>query len=120
LASCTLLPEGEGKVTFFIETRSFPENFEEIMKTGDERILKIDILSITEAPQQMTRDSLEVKRSILEDQTTETSQTARDMKSSGSNQGKNEEVVENIQFKEDDKKDEMQIIVANQDNDAGD
>jgi len=96
------------------------------MKNWDERIMKIDIFWITEAPQQMTRDSLEVKRCIHDGSVngnnadSRQSFTTTDMKRSGSNQGKNEEVVENIQPMEDDKKDEMQIIVANKDNDAGD
>jgi len=126
LASCKFLPEGEGKVTCFIETWSFPENFEEIMKNWDERILKIDIFSITEASQQMTRDSLEVKQCIQDGSLNGTNADSRrsfnitDMKSSGSKQGKNEEVVENIQPKEYDNIDESPIIVAIQYNDPGD
>jgi len=96
------------------------------MKNWDERIVKIDIFSETEALQQMTRESLEVKRCIQDGAVNGINADSRrslnttDVKSSGSNQGKNEEVVENIQSKGDNKKDEIQIIVANQDNDAGD
>jgi len=126
LASWKFFPEEEGKVTGFIETWSFPQNIEEIMKNRDERIVKIDIFSTTEAPKQMTKNSLELKRCIQDGSVNGNNVNSRrsfsitDMKSSGSNQGKNEEVVENIQSDEDDSIDEIQIIVANQDNDAGD
>jgi len=96
------------------------------MKNRDERIVKIDIFSTTEAPQQMTKNSLELERCIQDGSINGNNVNSRrsfsitDMKSSGSNQGKNEEVVENIQSDEDDSIDEIQIIVANQDNDAGD
>jgi len=93
------------------------------MKNWDERIVKIDIIPITESPQQMTR---EVKRCIQDGSVNGNNTDSRrssnttDMKSSGSNQEKNEEVDENIQPKEDDNTDEMQIIVANEDHDTGD
>jgi len=126
LASWNFVPEGKGKVTGFIESWRYPENFEEIMKNRDERILKIDIFSKSDGPQQMTGDSLEGKRCIQDrsvngnNADSRRSFNATDMKSSGSYQGKNVEVVENIQPKEDDKKDEIRIIVPDQDNDARD
>jgi len=125
-ASCKFYYDWVETVTGFIETCSFPENFEEIMKNWDERIVKIDIFSITEAPQQMTRESLEVKRCIQDGSVNRNNADRRrssnttDLQSSGSNLVKNEEVVENIQPKEDDNIDEIQIIVATEDNDTGD
>jgi len=74
----------------------------------------------------MIEDSLEVKRCIQDGSVNGNNADSRlsfnttDMKSSGSNEGKNEEVVENIQPKDDDNIDEIQITVANRDNDSGD
>jgi len=96
------------------------------MINRDERIVKIDIFPITGAPQQIIRDSLEAKRSIQDGSVNGNNADSRrsfnitDVTSSGSNKGKNEEVVENIHPNEDDNIDEIHIILGNQDDDAGD